>query len=86
MSTLTEILSVVQSQKSEIMELRHQLNEEHTHSRQQVATLVHEEVHALQEAVISRMNKSLAEYSKEESILFVQANTPRLHPCARLKA
>ena len=61
-------MSLVKAQQKDIQELRQQLNLFQTAQQQKMTTVAHE-VQNVEERVSSRLESSLAEFSKEECIL-----------------
>lgn len=68
LSSLGELVSLVKAQQKDIQELRQQLNLFQTTQQQKMTTVAHE-VQNVEERVSSRLESSLAEFSKEECIL-----------------
>ena len=70
MSSLGEVLSLVKAQQQDISDLRRQLKMYQTDQQQKMITVVNE-VHQVEDRISTRLQSTLAEFSREECIQFL---------------
>ena len=66
--TVEQILSIVQTQQQEIMDLKQQLRQQQAFQNQAVVRMLHEEMKRIESVVTTRVQTALADHAKEESI------------------
>ena len=69
-ATVEQILSIVQTQQQEIMEMKQQLRQQQAFQNQAVVRMLHEEMKRIESVVTTRVQTALVDHAKEESILY----------------